>query len=197
MSTPLKDILILGASGSVGTPILTALLSIPTFTITILTRTSSTANFPPHIPLKKVSDAFTVAELTTAFKDQDAVVVALTTSSVTQDDLAVRIIDAAVAAGVKRLIPSEFGTDNLDPRARRLVPIYDAKGRTLEYLIKRAEESDGALTWTSVACGSWYVESQSSYHDAISMTFFPMQTQDADAEIGSTGASTPPNPATS
>jgi uncharacterized protein YbjT (DUF2867 family) len=157
MSTPLKNILILGASGSVGTPILSALLSEPLFTITILTRTSSTATFPSHIPLKKVSDAFTLAELTAAFKGHDAVVVALTTSSVTQDDLAFRIIDAAVAAGVKRLIPSEFGTDNLNPRARRLVPIYDAKGRTLEYLIKRAGESNGRLTWTSVACGSWYV----------------------------------------
>jgi uncharacterized protein YbjT (DUF2867 family) len=103
MSTPIKNVLIAGASGSVGTPILTALLADPSFTVTILSRASSRATFPPNIPVIKVSDAFTVSELTTAFKNQDAVVVALTTSSVTadgRDGLAFRIIDAAVAAGV-------------------------------------------------------------------------------------------------
>jgi nucleoside-diphosphate-sugar epimerase len=158
MSTTIKNVLIAGATGSVGLPILEALLAEPSFTVTILSRASSKAAFPPNIPVIRVSDDYTVAELTSAFKSQDAVIIALTTSSVTadgRDGLAIRLIDAAVAAGVKRFIPSEYGANNLDPRARSLIPIYDIKGAMLEHLIAKAKESSGKLTWTSISCGSW------------------------------------------
>jgi nucleoside-diphosphate-sugar epimerase len=158
MSTPIKNVLIAGASGSVGTPILKALLAEPGFTVTILSRASSEAVFPANLPVVKVSDDFTLSELTLAFANQDAVVIALTTSSVTKDGkdgLAIRLIDAAVAAGVKRFIPSEYGTNNLDPRARNLVPVYDIKGAMLEHLIAQSSASNGKLTWTSICCGSW------------------------------------------
>jgi putative NADH-flavin reductase len=143
------------ATGSVGAPILDALLAEPSFTITILTRETSSARFPANVPVRKVSDAFTVEELAAAFKGQDAVVVAISTTPVSKDDLAFKLINAAVAAGVKRFVPSEFGANNLDPIARSLVPVYDAKGRMLEYLVKKADESQGKLTWTSFSCGSW------------------------------------------
>ncbi|KAJ4349467.1 uncharacterized protein N0V89_008082 [Didymosphaeria variabile] len=151
---PLKNILLLGATGSLGRPILTALLSEPTFTVTILTRATSASTFPPGIPVISISDAFTVSELTESFKGQDAVVSAINTTAITKDDLAYRIIDAALAAGVKRLIPSEFGANNLDPRAAELAPVYKLKGDMLRYLMQKAEASNGALTWTSIACGS-------------------------------------------
>jgi nucleoside-diphosphate-sugar epimerase len=158
MSTAIRNVLIAGATGSVGSPILDALLAESTFTVTILTRASSKASFPKGIPVIRVSDAFTVSELTSAFQNQDAVVVALTTSSVTKDGrdgLAFRLIDAAVAAGVKRFIPSEYGANNLDPRGRNLVPVYDIKGAMLEHLIAQSKASNGKLTWTSICCGSW------------------------------------------
>lgn len=158
MSTTIKNVLIAGATGSVGLPILNALLEESSFNITILSRASSTATFPPNIPVIKVSDKYTVTELTSAFENQDAVIIALTTSAVSadgKDGLAIRLIDAAVAAGVKRFIPSEFGANNLDPRARSLVSVYDLKGNMLEYLIAKAKESNGKLTWTSISCGSW------------------------------------------
>jgi len=134
---------------------LTALLNEPSFKVTILSRTSSTATFPLHLPVKRVSDSFTHEELTSAFRGQDAVINALSTGVTIQTDLPFRLIDAAAAAGVKRFIPSEYGTNNLDPRARELVPVYDAKGKVLEYLMKKAAESAGRFTWTSVACGWW------------------------------------------
>jgi hypothetical protein len=81
--------------------------------------------------------------------------VALATGAVTNDDLAYRLIDAAIAAGVKRFIPSEFGANNLDPRARKLVPIYDIKGAMREYLSAKTAASNGSFTWTSFSCGSW------------------------------------------
>jgi nucleoside-diphosphate-sugar epimerase len=158
MSSRIAKVLILGASGSVGAPILDALLAEPSFNVTIVSRATSSASFPAHIPVINVSDAFPTEELTEAFKGQDAVVVALSTGPVIsggKDGLAFRLIDAARAAGVKRFIPSEFGANNLDPRARALVPTYDRKGDMLEYLIKACEDSQGNMTWTSVSCGSW------------------------------------------
>ncbi|KAF2790162.1 NAD(P)-binding protein [Melanomma pulvis-pyrius CBS 109.77] len=154
-STPLKNIIIAGATGRVGAPILASLLAEPTFNITILTRANSTAVFPPNISLIRVSDDFTLAELTNAFNGQDAAVIATSATPATNSNLPFRFIDAAVAAGVKRFIPSEFGLDNLDPQGRKMSPVYDAKGKMLEYLIKKCEESEGKLTWTSVCCGSW------------------------------------------
>ena len=158
MSAPIEKVLIAGATGSVGAPILKALLEEPSFNITILSRATSSATFPDGIPVKKVSDDFTTAELTEAFQGQDAVVVAISTTPVTKDGkdgLAFRLIDAAVSAGVRRFIPSEYGANNLDPRARSLVPVYDRKGEMLEYLIRKANDSQGKLTWTSISCGSW------------------------------------------
>jgi len=158
MSTAIKNVLIAGATGSLGLPILNALHEESSFNVTILSRASSTATFPPNIPVIKVSDEYTVHELTSAFKNQDAVIIALTTSAVSadgKDGLAIRLIDAAVAAGVKRFIPGEFGANNLDPRARSLVSVYDIKGNMLEYLIAKANHSNGKLTWTSISCGSW------------------------------------------
>ncbi|KAB2103392.1 hypothetical protein AG0111_0g8027 [Alternaria gaisen] len=158
MSSHIKNVLILGASGSVGAPILNALLNEPSFNVTIVSRASSSASFPSDIPVIKISDAFTTEELTEAFRGQEAVVVALTTGSVIsgkKDGLAFRLIDAALAAGVRRFIPSEFGANNLDPRARALVPTYDRKGEMLEYLMKACENSQGKLTWSSICCGSW------------------------------------------
>jgi putative NADH-flavin reductase len=111
MSTALKNIIIAGANGSAGAPILSALLAEPSFNVTILTRASSSATFPNGIPVRKVSDAFTVEELQEAFSGQDAVVVALNTAPASKDDLTARIVDAAVAAGVKRLIPSYVFSD--------------------------------------------------------------------------------------
>lgn len=158
MAAPIKNIIIAGATGSVGAPILKALLDEPSFAITILSRASSPAQFPTHVPVIKVSDEYTTDELTAAFAGQDAVVVAISTGPVVtggKNGLGFRLIDAALAAGIKRFIPSEYGANNLDPRARSLVPVYDRKGEMLEYLITCAAESNGALTWSSISCGSW------------------------------------------
>jgi nucleoside-diphosphate-sugar epimerase len=158
MSTPIKNVILTGANGSVGAPILQGLLDANIFNVTVLSRKSSSHKFPDNVTVKRVSDDFTLAELTAAFTGQDAVVIATTTGPVVlggRDGLAFRFIDAAVAAGVNRFIPSEYAANNLDPRARALVPVYDLKGAMLEYLIEKSKESNGKLTWTSICCGFW------------------------------------------
>lgn len=161
MSSTIHNVIIAGATGSVGGPVLTALLSEPYFKVTILTRRFSSAKFPSQVPVIKVSDEYTTEELVAAFQGQDAVISALSTTPVTRDEgrtgLAYRLIDTALAAGVRRFIPSEFGANNLDPRPRSLVPVYDRKGAMLEYLIAAcpSQLDKPGMTWTSICCGSW------------------------------------------
>ncbi|EOO01589.1 putative oxidoreductase -like protein [Phaeoacremonium minimum UCRPA7] len=61
-------------------------------------------------------------------------------------DMQISLIDAAIAAGVKRFIPSEFGADPEHPMNRRL-PFYFPKLRILEYLkLRTAEISSFSFT---------------------------------------------------
>jgi uncharacterized protein YbjT (DUF2867 family) len=86
---------------------------------------------------------------TLAFKGQDAVVNASTSFSVAEQH---KFIDAAIAAGVKRYLPSEYRLDNNNPEAQELSPVFKDKGMVQQYL--RSKESSG-LTWTAIACGMW------------------------------------------
>jgi len=58
-----------------------------------------------------------------------------------------RLIDAAVAAGVKRFIPSEFGADLQNPKTRAFLT-YRTKVQVEEHLEKLAREAN--LTYTYV-----------------------------------------------
>lgn len=75
--------------------------------VTVVIRESSSATFPGVIKVAK-SD-FKVASLTDAFKEQDAVISMLPIMALSDQGV---IIEAAIAAGVKRFIPSEYGSDS-------------------------------------------------------------------------------------
>lgn len=59
------------------------------------------------------------------------------------------IIDAAINAGVKRFIPSEFGADTLGKAGE--LAIFQGKSEIRKYLEKKAAE--GKITWTGIANG--------------------------------------------
>jgi uncharacterized protein YbjT (DUF2867 family) len=87
--------------------------------------------------------------LTRALAGQDVVVNAVTAAA---GDTQKALIDAAIAAGVKRFVPSEFGSGTLDARARALVPMFEAKREVNEYL--RARE--GSIEWTGIFTGPFF-----------------------------------------
>lgn len=62
------------------------------------------------------------------------------------------IIDAAVEAGVKRYVPSEFGGDLSHPLSKP-VPIYGARYQVLDYLRSKVEED--AITSTVFLVGAF------------------------------------------
>ncbi|KAL5333154.1 NAD(P)-binding protein [Aspergillus crustosus] len=150
-STSYKNIILVGAGGSLGSVLLDSLLSEPSFKITVLARESSKAlsSIPPSAKVIKISDSYPHEDLVAAFQGQDAIVNAITSFSVAEQ---LKFIDAGIEAGVKRYIPSEYGLDNNTPAARELSPVFGDKGLVQDYL--REKEAAG-LTWTAIACGMW------------------------------------------
>ncbi|PVH93433.1 NAD(P)-binding protein [Periconia macrospinosa] len=148
--SPFKNILIVGAAGSIGTHVLKTLEQEPTFTLTLLQRASSKAKLPAHLRTISIADSYPTDELVQAFKDQDVIVNCMTSLSAADQ---FRMVDAAISAGVTRYVPSEYGLNNLRPDAQALNSVFHDKGKVQEYL--RAKATDGAIEWMSISCGMW------------------------------------------
>lgn len=61
------------------------------------------------------------------------------------------LIDASVAAGVKRFIPAEFGMDSQNPLCAEL-PVCAPKAATQKYLLQKSNSNAG-FTYTAIANG--------------------------------------------
>ncbi|KAF6835654.1 oxidoreductase [Colletotrichum plurivorum] len=142
-----RKIAIVGASGSVGGLTLNALLEKGIHTITAVTRTESSATFPEGVIVKKGSyedEAF----LVDAFKGQDVVVLALGfTSYATGQDALIR---AAGKAGVKWILPTEFGSDSAPTKIFETSPILQGKVR-----VRKLVEEVGA-SWIAIVNNPWF-----------------------------------------
>ncbi|KAH7313883.1 hypothetical protein B0I35DRAFT_436050 [Stachybotrys elegans] len=161
MASPFKNILLIGASGSIGAIVLDALVQEPTFNVTALQRKSSKSKIPSGVNVVTIDDAYPSDVLESIFRGQDAVINCMTSLAVSDQ---IRFIDAAVAAKVKRYVPSEYGLNNNRPEARALNSVFHDKGEVQDYL--RLREKDG-LEWMSIACGMWL--KWSANHDFLGM----------------------------
>ncbi|PSN75101.1 isoflavone reductase [Corynespora cassiicola Philippines] len=117
------------------------------YTVTVLSRQDSTSTFPPTVRLIR-ADYSSGASLTAAIQGQD-VVITMVGGAVVGDQNP--LIDAAVAAGVKRFLPSEFGPDTLQPGTHKIIPSLPAKVQTVNYL----REKEPNMEWTSIITGGW------------------------------------------
>ena len=127
---------------------LLSILSAPSLKVTVLSRQSS----PSRVALQNGVNVITahydsVESLAAAFQGADVVVTTVGASGLA---LQVTMIEAAIRAGVKRFIPSEFGADTLNERSRTL-PVYRTKVDTLELL--KAKAAEGLIEWTAVFGG--------------------------------------------
>ncbi|KAJ8124002.1 hypothetical protein ONZ43_g175 [Nemania bipapillata] len=146
----LTNILLIGATGSIGSVVLEAFQKDATFNLTILQRASSKSRLPDNLKIITIADSYPVDELTAAFHGQDVVINCMTTLSV-KDQF--RMVDAAIVAGVQRYVPSEYGLNNLRPDAQALNSVFENKGKVQEYL--RAKADEGQIEWMSISCGMW------------------------------------------
>lgn len=87
--------------------------------------------------------------LTSALKGIDGLVSTVAGTAVENQTV---LIDAAIAAGVKRFIPSEYGTCTTSPKVEA-IPFYAPVFKIKQYLEEKAKA--GQLTWTVLACGAF------------------------------------------
>jgi len=142
----IRKVALAGATGNLGTVILEELLKSGLFEVTVLTRETSAHTFPSNVKVVKV-DFSHLDSLTDALTGQDALVSTLASLATASQRL---LVDAAVAAGVKRILPSEFGNNLKNPKTREL-PVYAQKIKIEEYLDQLARE--GKISYTLVISG--------------------------------------------
>src|ERR1700761_4164811 len=125
MSTHLKNIAIIGASGTLGGPTLAALIKQNKHNITLVTRQDSSAAFTESDSVKVRKGDYTSDQfLLSAFKGQDALILIVAVPALDEQQ---RLVDVAAKAGVKYVIPTEFGSDTGSAKMLEAVPLLNKK----------------------------------------------------------------------
>lgn len=135
------------ASGNVGPHVVKALADAQ-FQVTVLTRSKKPGAYDPSVKVIEV-DYASVESLAAALQGIDALV---STVSGTATEGQTILIDAAIAAGVKRFIPSEYGNCTTNPKLEAF-PVYSSMAKVRQYVQEKAEA--GKITWTVLACGGF------------------------------------------
>ena len=144
----IQKVALLGADGKLGPAVLHGLLS-GGFHLTVLKRASSKSEdaYPAGVQVARVPDDFNVDAVAEKLEGQDAVVVTIKGS---QTETQQKLAQACVKAGVKRLIPADFGScDSSSQWAQELVPLFKHKTDLRGHLMQLAKDNSG-FTWTSL-----------------------------------------------
>ena len=139
----IKNVAIAGAAGSLGSVVFQKLVDSGKFHVRVLRRNGSRSTYPAGTDVADV-DFGSVDSLKAALQGYDAVVAPVASESI---EVQKNLIDASIAAGVKRFLPSEFGS-NLDNPITRKLPVYGHKVQIQDYLIEKAKTT--SLTYTFV-----------------------------------------------
>jgi uncharacterized protein YbjT (DUF2867 family) len=140
-----RKIAIVGGTGTIGTPTLAALLTTGIHTLTAISRADSSATFASNVTIKKgdyTSHSFLVSALT----GNDVLIMQL---GIFSNDQQIPLIKAAAEAGVKYIIPTEFGSDPQAPFAKRF-PLLTGKAQYRDLV-----ESLG-MSWICVVNNPWF-----------------------------------------
>ncbi|KLJ10722.1 hypothetical protein EMPG_13916 [Blastomyces silverae] len=145
MSTTLKNVIVSSASGKIGSAIVSALLNSPHgYSVSTLSREGS--SYIPPAGVTSIKSDYTHDSLVKSLKGQDVVVSAIGGAAVLEQ---IKIIDAAIEVGVKRFVPSDFGSDTRIKHSHLRVPFFAMKYQVMKYL----EERQDKIEWTVFLSG--------------------------------------------
>ncbi|KAI1371624.1 NAD(P)-binding protein [Hypoxylon crocopeplum] len=143
--TTIKNVAVVGATGKIGRPIVEHLLASKLFSVTVLTRDQNRQlGFPANVTVTEV-DYDSIESLEAALKGQDALVSAMAFEAIHEQK---NVVDAAANAGVKRMIPSEYGNDLMNPKLAAF-PIYQPKIAIRKRCEQKAAENP-TFSWTTI-----------------------------------------------
>ncbi|KAM7205203.1 hypothetical protein V8F20_003340 [Naviculisporaceae sp. PSN 640] len=166
--SPIKNVALVGAQGSLGSVILSVLLASPHLSkIFIIRRDSSASPTPephPKLSIITVSSAWDQIELASSFRSHDihAVISAFPVRNVNEH---IALANAAYESGtVRRFIPADFGSvDARSDYARQLVPLFERKVRIRERLeelsafsLSTSESERVEFSYTSLVNGHFF-----------------------------------------
>lgn len=146
---PSTRVALAGATGNLGIPILNALLDAD-FSVTALSRKGgNSAVLAPHpkLVIKEVNFD-SVESLLSSLREVEVVISCLATLAIGSQN---PLIDASVAAGVRRFIPAEFGMNSANDLCAQL-PVCAPKVDAQRYL-QQASKSNPNFTYTAIANG--------------------------------------------
>ncbi|OGM41823.1 hypothetical protein ABOM_009662 [Aspergillus bombycis] len=149
MASALRNVVIVGAGGNLGSHVLQAFLASDAFNVTVLSRESSASVFPDGLPV--IRSDYSPESLVSAFQGQDAVISVVGRGGYAHQQ---KLVDAALAAGVKRFIPAEF----------------EGKKAKVDYLREREDR----MSWTTVITGAFF-----DYALKIGFLGFDLQSREA------------------
>lgn len=168
------NVTLVGATGSLGSHILDALVNEGSFKVTLLQRASSRSK-PAHADKTRVltiSEDLIHEELTDRLRGQDALIVCYRAQDANAQ---IKFGKAAAEAGVKRLIPADFGScDSNGKRERELVKLFERKVQVRQSLQELAQQNEN-FTWTSLVNGHFF-----DWGLRENFLHFNMQTKKAD-----------------
>ena len=144
----IKNVTLVGASGTIGFFVLEKLLASDKFNVQVLKRAGSSSTYLAGAKVVE-ADFADLESLKVAFQGQDAVVSAVSDTAIHSQKL---MIDAAIATGVKRFIPSNFGSNVTNPNARKL-PVFAQKVEIEDYLIEKSKATQ--LTYSFMNTGGF------------------------------------------
>ncbi|PVG04258.1 NAD(P)-binding protein [Serendipita vermifera] len=148
---PFVKVAQIGATGNVGTPIFNALAGSNKFDLTVVARPESKFVAPEGVKLVR-ANFDNHDEVVAALKGNEAVVITVGRSAGDLFTAQKKLIDAAIDAGVQRIIPSHFGGDT-ESASSGTQMMYAAQIKVINYVKEKAAE--GKITWTSVMTGPW------------------------------------------
>ncbi|KXT08157.1 hypothetical protein AC579_253 [Pseudocercospora musae] len=139
---PYTKIAVSGATGNLGPAVVEQLVNAG-LDVTILSQSGKTTGLPSSVKVTKVD-----------YSSQDSVVSALKGNEayvclVPDHGSQPALIDAAIAAGIKHFIPSEFGSNISGNSKTAALPVFAGKRKTQDYLAKKATE----ISYTVVVNG--------------------------------------------
>lgn len=150
-----ENIAIVGAGGQIGAFICRALLANGKHKITALTREGSKSPIPAGVHSTKKIDYSNLSTIVEALKGQDVLLYTLAVT--TTNDEAETLHKAAAEAGVKWVLPNEFGGGEGNPEYNRDIMLGLGKAKLRGHI-----EELGVSSWIGVATGFWYEYSLSA-----------------------------------
>lgn len=142
-----RKIALVGSTGTVGSVTLAALLKTGIHTITAITRTESGAIFPDGVIVKK-GDYSDASFLASALEGQDVLVLQVNMMPDAMESQ-VTLIEAASKAGVRWVLPTEFGSDIYSPIATDF-PMTGMKKRYRDLIEEKG------MSWVAVVNNPWF-----------------------------------------